>query len=783
MASGPAGACGSLPGMVASLPLRALVWALALALAPAVAACGGDDDPGPPLPEVTDPLEHVDPTIGTGGLGFAYGSSFVGAAVPHGLVKLGPDTRGPFGTLAFQHFSGYWSGDDIIQAFTHLHLHGAGASDLGVLAVMPTRSFQADRTSVVDYEARFAKADERARPGSYAVRLEDGTAVELVATARGAHHVYDFGGSAGTLVFDLAKALGGGEVTDAELHLDPATRTITGRLHHRGGMSRSYGGYTLWFVARTRQAWTGSAVWSNGGPAAAGTDASGTGVGAAVDLAGGEPVELQVAVSLVSAEGAVANLAAELPAWDVAATRAAAEAAWRRRLEVVKVTGGTVAERRTFYTSLYHAFLMPTVIGDADGSFRLHAMSAPEVAAGYVQLSDFSLWDTYRTVHPLYAWLAPDSAHDSTHSLVRMGEVLGGCPRWPILVGESRTMLGASCDVVVADAMVKGIARGEPAFEDRAWTLLREAAMSPTVPPLGRGGRDHVEVYMQHGYVPASVGRSVSHTTEYAHDDLALANLAAALGHDADAAALRARSHGWRALYDPAVGFLRARAADGSFPGRFDPLTLSEDYAEANAWHSLWMAGAHDPDGLVELLGGRVGFIAKLTTFFVEARRDWETADPSAANFPRPYYWHGNEPDINAAFLFAQAGRPDLTQEWARWIIDTLYRDTPEGLAGNDDGGTLGAWYVFAALGLYPVPGSTAYVVSAPIFDQARIVVGGRELVIAAPGASSRRRYVQALTLDGAPLTAPHLDHAQLTSAARLEFELTDAPTAWGRDD
>ncbi|HUQ02255.1 MAG TPA: GH92 family glycosyl hydrolase [Kofleriaceae bacterium] len=766
--------------------IRRLVVLLMLSIAAiAMPACGGDDgdDGGPPLPEVTDPLEHVDPTIGTGGLGFAYGSSFVGAAVPHGLVKLAPDTKGPFGTVNFQHYSGYWAGDDTIQAFTHLHLHGTGATDYGILAVMPTTAFDPAKTSVVDYEQRFAKADEHAVAGSYAVTLADGTAVELVATARGAHHVYDFSGASGTLVLDLAKTLSGGQVTDAEIHLDAATQTVRGRMKHVGGMSGGFGGYDLFFIARTRQAWASSAVWSGGQPAAAGTDATGTGVGAALTLAAGAPVELQVAVSLVSQAGAEANLAAELPAWDVAATRTAAQNAWRQRLEAVKVTGGTVEERRTFYTSLYHAFLMPTIIGDADGSFRLAGMTAPEVATGYTQMSDFSLWDTYRTVHPLYTWLAPSSARDSTYSLVRLGEGLGGCPRWPIAIGEAGTMLGASCDVAVADAMVKGIARGDATFEQRAWTLLREAAMSPTTPPLGRGGRDHVEIYMQLRYVPSSVGRSVSHTTEYAHDDFALANLGDVLGDTASAATLRERSHGWRALYDPSVGFLRARAEDGTFPGEFDALDLSDDYAEANAWHSLWMAGAHDVLGLAELLGGDAALVAKLETFFTEARRDWETGDPSAANFPRPYYWHGNEPDLNAAFLFAQAGRPDRTQEWARWIIDNIYSDTPEGVPGNDDGGTMGAWYVFATLGLYPVPGSNRYIVSAPIFEQARIVVDGHELVIAAPGVSPRRRFVAGVTIDGTALTVPELTHDTLRTASRIEFAMTDEATSWGRPD
>ncbi|MBK9036643.1 MAG: GH92 family glycosyl hydrolase [Myxococcales bacterium] len=747
-------------------------WLAVLVL---VGACGGDDAPPAPLPEVTDPLPLVDPTIGTGGLGFGYGSSFVGAVVPHGLIKLGPDTSGAFGTVAFQHFSGYFAEDDTIEQFTHLHLHGAGATDYGVLAVMPTTAFDPAKPRASDYRAKFAKADEHASAGRYAVTLASGVAVELTATARAAHHVYTFPGGGGALVLDLAAALGG-DVTDAALQLDAGAQTVRGRFHHAGNMSGGYGGYDLYFTARTRAPWASAQVWADGQPPGAGTDAAGTGVGAALVFAGG-PVELQVAVSLVDAAGADANLAAELPGWDAAATYAAAQAAWRTLLGAVAITGGTPAERRTFYTSLYHAFLMPTVIGDADGRYQLHGMATPATAVGYTPMSDFSLWDTYRTVHPLYAWLAPGSARDSTGSLAAFAAI-GGCPRWPIAIGESGTMLGASCDVVIADA----VARGVTAHADAIWPLLRGAALDATAPPEGRGGRDRVEPYMQYGYVPASVGRSVSHTTEYAHDDFALANLAEHMGDAAAAATLRARSHGWRMLFDPAVGFLRARNADGSFPaGTFDPLAMTDDYAEANAWHSLWMAGIHDPDGLAELFGGRAGAIAKLETFFTEARRDWDIADPSAANFPRPYYWHGNEPDLNAAFLFAQLGRPDLTQEWARWIIDHHYTDTPSGLVGNDDGGALGSWYVLAALGLYPVAGSADYVIATPIFDRARIVVDGHALTIEAPGASSTSRYVAAVALDDVPLTTPRLTQADLRQAARLTFTMSDTPTTWGQ--
>jgi predicted alpha-1,2-mannosidase len=422
---------------------------------------------------------------------------------------------------------------------------------------------------------------------------------------------------------------------------------------------------------------------------------------------------------------------------------------------------------------------MPSVISDVDDTYRLAGVVDPIAGAGPM-LSDLSLWDTYRTVHPLYGWLAPASARDSVRSLVAFGAGLGAFPQWPIAIGESGTMIGASAEVVIADALVKGLVD----VADVDWPRQRAAAMDVAPPPGGRGGRDGIEPYLQFGYVPATSSSSVSLTTEFSHNDFALAQIARAAGADADADALLARRLGWRMLFDPAVGFLRARGEDGSFApaGTFDPTELTDEYTEANAWHSLWMAAAHDPDGLAELFGGRPGAVGKLAELFALSRMHWETADPSAANFPRPYYWHGNEPDINAAYVFAQLGRPDLAQEWSRWIMTTHYSDRPDGVAGNDDGGTLGSWYVFAALGLYPIPGSDRYIIGAPLFPRARVVVDGRELVIEAPGAGTAMPYVAGVTLDGAPITTTELTHAQLVGAQTLGFEMSATPTAWARD-
>jgi predicted alpha-1,2-mannosidase len=730
-----------------------------------LAACGGDD--AKPLPEVTEATAWVDPRIGTGGLAFAHGSCFVGAAAPHGLAKPGPDTSGPLGTASFQHYSGYYADDDHVRGFSSVHLHGTGATDYGILSVMPTLAFDPGKRSVVDYETKFARADEKATVGHYQVKLDNGITVELTAAPRTLAHRITFP-TAGAVVVDLAKVLDSGKVDMAAISVDEAAHELTGQLHHLGGMSKGFGGYTLYFVARA-STWTAHTVWSDAlPPDQAALAASGTGVGAALAVPAGT-FTLTIGLSLVSLEGARANLAAEGAEFDamVAATRAA----WEDKLGVVKLTGGTEAQRRTFYTSLYHAFLMPSVIDDVDGTFAL-AGHAPEMAVGWHQMSDLSLWDTYRTVASLYAWLDPASAHDQARSLVAFGQTLGAFPKWPIANGESGTMLGASAEIVMADAVMRGVP--DPGGE-LAWPILRAAAMDPVAPSGGRGGRNDVEPYMQLGFVPRSEDRSVSMTTEYAHDDFALAQLAGALGNAADHDALLARSHDWRALYDPSVGFLRGKNADGTFPtGAFDPTTIAGDYAEANAWQSLWMAGLHDPDGLAEMLGGRDAAIAKLTTFFESSKAERDAADPqSAGTFPPGYYWAGNEPDINAGFLFAQLGRRDLTETWVRWAIDDIYSDEPNGVPGNDDGGTMGSWYVLASLGLYPVAGSDRWVIGAPVFPRARITVGGHELVIEAAGSGT---HVQSVTLDGTAIDGPYLTQAQLAGGHVLHFEMSSEP-------
>jgi predicted alpha-1,2-mannosidase len=777
--------------------MRALLRSAAsLSLLAGAAACaeGGAGhqpfDNGPPAPAVvwraTTPVDPV--FIGSGGFAYGFGSATVSAAAPQGLAKVGPDTKGPWGTIRFLHFSGYWYGDDTIQGFSHLHLHGTGATDYGVLAVMPSDGFDASRTTPGGYESKFQKPSESASPGRYAVTLDRGDiGVEIVATEHGAHHRYTYpsGAAAAHVIVDLDHHLDGGTVKDAEVTLDPGAHRIHGRLRSVGGMSGGFGGYDVFFEARTRAAWTESLVWHDGGAPAPGASASGAGVGLALAFDLGQapagPVELQVGLSLVSADEAAKNLAAELPAWAFDDTEKQTTAAWGGLLDTVRVTGGTDAQRAMMTAAVYHAFLMPTVQSDADGQYRGED-GAIHTADGFRYVSDMSLWDTYRTLHPLYCLIAPDRALDAIRSLHEKAKQGGFFPKWPIATGEAGTMIGSSAEVVLGDAYAKGVTGFDA---DGAYAMLRAAAMDPTAPPGGRGGRDHVEAYMATGYVPADVtGSSVSWTTEYANDDFGLAALAEGLGHSADADALRARARGYRGLYDPDTGFLWAKNADGSWASPHDDATaFADEFTEANAWQSLWMVGL-DADGLASLAGSNARLVDKLSSMFEQTRVDYEQidfSDPLKSGGQRPFYWGGNEPDINAAYLFAQLGRPDLTQRWVAWLRATQYTPGPEGIPGNDDGGTMSAWLVFSALGFYPLVGSDRYVIGAPLFPHAEVAVPGGAFTIEAAGVSDTNIYVQAVTLNGAALEKPELRHADLKAGGALVFTMGPEPTEWGR--
>ena len=731
---------------------------------------------------VEDPLVYADPRVGSGGFGFANGSAFPGAAAPFGLAKVGPDTRGPYDTINFLHYSGYWAGDDQVRAFSHLHLHGTGATDYGVLGVMPIDAFEDSRFQAPGYESHFDKATETASPGYYAVTLDRGSIrSELTATRHAAHHRHGYpsGTAEGHVVFDLDHHLSGGEVTQAEVTLEPDAQRIRGKLHHVGGMSGGFGGYDVFFDARTRLPWKASRIWSNGDAPAEGLTATGTKVGFALsfDLGADAAVELKLGLSFVSLENATKNLEAEIEGWDFDGTRAKTAAAWSDLLGRMTIWGGTEVERRIFYSSLYRTFLMPTATSDVDGRYLYGGQE--RTAEGFSFVTDQSLWDTYRTVTPFYSLVAPEAALDTVRSLQAMAEISGFFPKWPIATGEAGTMIGASADVVLADSYIKGVTEFDA---EGAYAIARRAAADTAEPPGGRGGRGHVVPYMDLGYVPSSIGRSASHTLEYAHNDLALGLFAKALGKMDDAAMFAERAKNHRNLFDPVTGFIRAKDESGAFvEDPYNPYAISDHYAEANGWHSLW--AQHDIPGIAELLGGQTPFVEKLQRFLDESVADLEERpieDTFASAAPRNAYWHGNEPDIHAAYAFAQVGRADLTQKYARWVAKAHYTDGPGGLAGNDDGGTLSCWYLFTAAGFYPIPGTERYIVGTPFFPRLEIAVSGGTLVVEAPNTSAENIYVQSVTWNGVALDKPELLHGDLMKGGTLHFEMGPSPGPFG---
>ncbi len=777
-----------------SRPFTAAVFLFAAIIA--TSACSdpvsSTPDPTPePGPAVTwRESEPVAPLfVGSGGFGYSFGSSTVSAAAPNGLVKVGPDTKGPWGTVGFLHFSGYWYGDDTIQGFSHMHLHGTGATDYGVLGVMPSDGFDETRTTQEGYASTFQKANEIAEPGRYQVTLDRGNiAVELTATTHAAHHRYTYAPSSTTahVILDLDHHLSGGEITDAEFTLDPATNRIRGRLHSLGGMSKGFGGYDVFFEVRSKAPWSESLVWHDGSTPAPASAAMGKGVGLALafDLTQNPgPVELEVGLSLVSMDQASKNLDAEMPSFAFDDTLQKTQSAWDSLMNHVRVTGGTENQRTMMTAALYHLFLMPTVMSDVDGSYRGRDDQI-HTAQGFDYVSDLSLWDTYRTLHPLYAIIAPDRALSAVRSLHEMAKQGGDFPKWPIATNEASTMIGASAEVVAADAFVKGITDFDA---EGAYQIMRAAAMDPVAPPGGRGGRNRVEPYLTLGYVPADSGtRSVSYTTEYANNDFALAALAGALGHADDEKALLERAVGYRKLYDPESGFLWSKNQDGSWASAHaDPTAFTEEFVEANAWQSLWMV-ASDIEGLAGLAGGKAKLVDKLDEMFALTKEDFELTDwdsPLSTGVMRSYYWGANEPDINAAYLYSQLGRPDLCQKWIAWLRANLYTPGADGLPGNDDSGTMSAWFVFSALGFYPIAGSDRYVVGAPLFPHAEIEVPGGTFTIDAPEVSDTNIYVQSVKLNGAPLDKAEILHQDLVAGGSLEFTMGPMPSQWARSE
>jgi predicted alpha-1,2-mannosidase len=691
--------------------------------------------------EGSDWAAYVDPFIGTGpapsasyGQEFDGGDVFPGATWPAGMLYWSPDTA--------EHTvpGGYFSLDHTLKGFSLTHFSGRGCTVYGDVPMLPALD---PATAAVP--ASFSHVNESASPGAYRVTLDDGINVELTVTPRtGLGRITwptSGASSNGLLRIDAAGSVN--PVFDTAVEVDSPSQRITGHVTSQVGCGTDR--YTLYFAIAFDRPFT---VAANDGRA----------VLLAFDAS--QPLLVKPAISYVSAEGALANLAADGSSWDFDAVRAAARSAWNAALGRVAVSGGSNAARTTFYTALYHAYLHPNLFSDADGSYLGFDDQVHRMADGHAHYHNIPGWDEYRSLVPLRAILAPDQMSDIIQSLVDDAQQGGGgMPRWEQANRNSAGMVGDSPGPYVAGAYAFG-ARDFSA--QAALRALDFGASDPAATSGGHAVREYLEPWLRLGYVP----EQPSITLEYAIDDFAIAQFAAALGaadlHDRYAG----RAAQWRNTFNPGTAYIESRDANGGFPNA-DHSHACCGFVEGNAAQYTWMVPFDGP-GLVDRLGGHDAALARLDDLFRELN-----AGPD-----RPHAWIGNEPSLWAPWAYNVLGEPSRTQATVRRIELTLFDTTPGGLPGNDDGGTTSAWYVFAALGLFPtVPGADTLTLGSPLFPEVRVhLASGGELRIVGNGAAPEAPYVSQVRLNGAPLDCTCVHWRDLESGGTLEFDLSATP-------
>ncbi len=733
----------------------------------------------------------VDPFIGTGGEGHTY----PGATVPFGMVQLSPDTRIQPRKDAYGWAAGYRHDDRTIVGFSHTHFSGTGHSDLGDVLLMPiSGEVKLERGNPDQpgsgYTSRFRHDDETAQPGYYAVTLDDyGVRAELTATARVGVHRYSFPrGKPAHVLIDLRTSLYDypGKVLWSRLRLRP-DGTVTGFRETRGWAP----GRQLYFALRFSRPIQGRQLHDTeqdiaykGFPPPGEKDPrqraqiEGRQIVAAFDFADArEPLLVKVAISPVSEDNAIANLDAEVPGWNFEGVRADARRQWTQALGAIDVDASE-PQRRSFYTALYHTLLGPTLFMDSDGSYR-GPDNAVHQAKGFTHYSTFSLWDTYRALHPLLTLVQPEQRNnDFVQSLLaaRRHSPYGVLPVWAFHGQETWCMIGYHAVPVIADAYMKGI-RGYDANE----------ALEAMVASANYGPYDGIAQYRELGYVPIDEeGEAASKTLEYAFDDWTIAQVAEAMGRKDVAADFSRRAANWKHAFDPATGFMRARKRDGAFREPFDPSAsgYGTDYTEGNAWQYSWYV-PQDVAGLARAHGGEDKLLARLDQVF-EAKVDPKIfAHMEDITGLIGWYAHGNEPSHHVAYLYAHAGQPWRTQARLGAIMTSQYAPRPDGLAGNDDLGQMSAWYVFTALGFYPVaPASNQYVIGRPFLPRASLnLPNGKRFTVIAEGLDEAHPYIGGATLNGKPLDRAYLEHAEILAGGELRFTMQAEPNrAWGRD-
>lgn len=709
---------------------------------------------------------YVDPFIGTATVGHTYPA----ATLPFAMVQVGPDT----GTAGWEYCAGYHDADSSIIGFSHTHLSGTGCPDMGDILIMPVTGgvrFDAGPKENPDagYRSRFSHATEVARPGYYAVRLDDyGILAEMTLAPRTGFHRYTYPrDSVRGVVIDLGHGIGDRTILSSIRAVDD--RTIVG-VRRSGGF---VGDHQYYFCARFSQPFSRIVSQCDGTESEVRELAGGI-CKMYLEFAGGDrPLCVKVALSTGSEQGAVRNMEAEIPHWNFDRVARDADRVWNRSLSLMEVDPADDDQRVSFYTALYHAMIMPNLVTDADGEYTGWDHQSHRSAAGDLY-TNYSLWDTYRALHPLYTLLLPAQNESFIRSMLQRYREAGALPTNEYGLCETYAMIGNHAIPVIVDAYLKG-ARSFDAAE--AYRAIRDASVLSHV-------KSDWESYMKYGYYPFDIVKveSVSRTLESAYDDCCVARMAAALGREDDRELFARRAAFYRNLLDPETRFMRARDTTGAWRTPFDPFFIAHellggDYTEGNSWQYTWHV-QHDVPGLVELIGGPQAFAAKLDSLFFLDEELRGVAWVSDVTGLIGQYAHGNEPSHHVAYLYNYAGQPYKTQRLVREVFDRFYMARRDGLCGNDDCGQMSAWYLFSAMGFYPVdPASGEYVLGAP---QARRIVmrlpGGKRFTVEARNLSEPNKYVKSVSLNGKPLDGFTLRHADIVRGGTLVFEMTDRP-------
>jgi predicted alpha-1,2-mannosidase len=753
----------------------------------------------------TGQLTHdVDVFIGTGG----HGHTYPGATLPFGMVQVGPDTN----NTTWDGCSGYHQRDGSIMGFSHTHLSGTGGADMLDVLLMPAQgevllnpgerglpheNFRSRYDAVVrpdtiaddqvghpghGYRSRFDR--EHAEPGYYRAHLTDHDILaEFTATLRAGLHRYTFHGTGdGHLLIDFAHGFQDNadkptKVSDAHLKVIGKDTLVGGRRVHQWANGRY-----IYFAMKLSRPFSRADLYSDDKalPGHA-HEASGKHLKAALHItdAAKSPLLVKVGISGVDIDGAMRNLDQEIADWNFERVRKAAAATWDHELSRIRIKTPSKTVRRIFYSGLYHSLLAPTLFSDVDGRYRGMDLKVHQVASGQHNYSTYSLWDTYRALHPLFTLYQPDKVPDLVQGLVRKAsESPDGPAVWPLQGVETGTMIGYHSIVVIAEAQAKGF---KGIDYQAAWKPYLKRAMHDDWRGLGW--------YRKLGYIPSDKeGEAVSKTLEYAYDDWAMAHLADALGEGADAKKLKKRSQNYRHVFDRKIEFMRPRGADGQWLSPFNPIATGHsdkwrDFTESNSWQATFL-NQHDLYHYMQLFGGEKGFENKLDGLFNAKPDVPANAPPDIAGLVGQYA-QGNEPSHHIAYLYAYAGAHYKTQSRVRMLLQTMYRDQPDGLAGNEDCGQMSAWYIMGAMGLYPVdPVSANYVFGSPMLERADVDVGnGKTLSIRTRGNGHDKPYIQSVTWNGKPWTKSWIRHADLARGGVLEFTMGATPNKqFGKD-